>query len=263
MTAKATVVTVNLNDLEGLKMTLPTVLAQTYRPLEYVLIDGNSSDRSAEYIAAQKEHFLAAGIEYKYVSEPDDGIYDAMNKGVKLATGEWINFMNSRDCFYNSAALAALMAKTAAAGIVYGAAEEVFNPQLCNLVKPSPLTWLPYLPMVSHQATITRTELLRQRPYNLRYSLSAEYEFLLHLYRKGGSIITTDIPVARCDRNGRGNQNKLRQLAQVARAQLEHRDSWLDAPLTLSLTSVRVVVYLLRKTFGAKPVIFLSKIIRR
>ena len=96
---KLSIITINYNNLEGLKRTVESVVNQTWQEFEYIIIDGGSTDGSATYIKSQKEHF-----DY-WVSEPDKGIYNAMNKGIAKATGEYLLFLNSGDHFYNNEVL--------------------------------------------------------------------------------------------------------------------------------------------------------------
>jgi glycosyltransferase involved in cell wall biosynthesis len=91
---KLSIITINYNNLEGLKRTVESVVTQTWQEFEYIVIDGGSTDGSAEYIESQSEH-----INY-WISEPDKGIYNAMNKGIAHATGEYLLFLNSGDHFY-------------------------------------------------------------------------------------------------------------------------------------------------------------------
>ena len=88
---KFSIITINYNNLEGLKRTVESVVNQTWQEFEYIVIDGGSTDGSAVYIESQKDKF-----DY-WVSEPDKGIYNAMNKGIKVATGEYLLFLNSGD----------------------------------------------------------------------------------------------------------------------------------------------------------------------
>jgi glycosyltransferase involved in cell wall biosynthesis len=90
---KISIITVNYNNLEGLKKTVESVKNQTYKEFEYIVIDGNSKDGSAEYIQNNKTLF-----DY-WVSEPDSGVYQAMNKGIEKASGEYLLFLNSGDHF--------------------------------------------------------------------------------------------------------------------------------------------------------------------
>lgn len=92
------VVTVVFNDIENLQRTIESIASQTYQNVEHIVIDGGSIDGTLEIIKAN------LSIDY-WLSEKDGGIYDAMNKGVKVATGEWINFMNSGDVFFSDSVL--------------------------------------------------------------------------------------------------------------------------------------------------------------
>ncbi len=96
---KLSIITINYNNLLGLKRTVESVVNQTWREFEYIIIDGGSTDGSAEYIESQSNH-----IDY-WVSEPDKGIYNAMNKGIKVATGEYLLFLNSGDFFFSKEVL--------------------------------------------------------------------------------------------------------------------------------------------------------------
>lgn len=88
---KISIISINYNNLEGLKRTVESVVNQTWNEFEYIIIDGGSTDGSKEYIESQ-----TASIDY-WVSENDSGIYNAMNKGIKVATGEYLFFLNSGD----------------------------------------------------------------------------------------------------------------------------------------------------------------------
>jgi glycosyltransferase involved in cell wall biosynthesis len=92
---KLSIITINYNDLEGLQRTVESIVNQTWQEFEYIVIDGGSTDGSKEYFESQAIH-----LDY-WVSEPDKGIYSAMNKGIAKATGEYLLFLNSGDVLYN------------------------------------------------------------------------------------------------------------------------------------------------------------------
>lgn len=96
---KLSIITINYNNLDGLKRTVESVVSQTWQDFEYIIIDGSSTDGSAAYIESQNDK-----IDY-WVSEPDKGIYNAMNKGIAKATGEYLLFLNSGDHFYDTTVL--------------------------------------------------------------------------------------------------------------------------------------------------------------
>jgi glycosyltransferase involved in cell wall biosynthesis len=93
--SKLSIITINYNNLEGLKRTVESVVNQTWQEFEYIVIDGDSTDGSAEYIRSQSDY-----IDY-WVSESDKGIYNAMNKGIAKATGEYLLFLNSGDHLFD------------------------------------------------------------------------------------------------------------------------------------------------------------------
>jgi glycosyltransferase involved in cell wall biosynthesis len=96
---KLSIITINLNNLQGLKRTVESVINQTYREFEYIIIDGASNDGSAEYIREMQKY-----IHYS-VSQPDNGIYNAMNYGIEVMTGEYLLFLNSGDEFFENRGL--------------------------------------------------------------------------------------------------------------------------------------------------------------
>lgn len=91
---KLSIITINLNNAGGLERTLQSVATQSFREFEYIIVDGESTDNSVEII---KEHEMEF-VHLKWVSEPDTGIYNAMNKGLRMANGEYVQVLNSGDC---------------------------------------------------------------------------------------------------------------------------------------------------------------------
>ena len=96
---KLSIITINYNNLDGLKRTVESVVNQTWQEFEYIVIDGGSTDGSTDFIESQREH-----IDY-WVSEPDKGIYNAMNKGILKANGEYVLFLNGGDDFFSNTVL--------------------------------------------------------------------------------------------------------------------------------------------------------------
>ena len=102
---KISIITINWNNNEGLKRTLESVVSQTSREYEYIVVDGASTDGSVETIVRYANHSIL-----RWVSEPDGGIYNAMNKGIRMATGEYVMMLNSGDWFVGEGVLEALLA---------------------------------------------------------------------------------------------------------------------------------------------------------
>lgn len=153
---KISVVTVCYNCKDELQKTLDSVLSQTYGEVEYVIVDGGSTDGSLEML---RQH--SASI-HKLISEPDDGIYDAMNKGIRAATGEWIIFMNAGDIFADSDSLTKAMSKPIPADIDFLYSDYALRyPNGRRIVRPCDRS----LGVVHHQNAIYRRRLHEQYGY--------------------------------------------------------------------------------------------------
>ena len=113
-TMKLSIITINLNNRDGLQKTIDSVVSQTFRDFEWIVIDGGSTDGSKELIEQYADHFSY------WVSEPDKGIYNAMNKGIKVAKGEYLQFLNSGDWLVDEKALERCFWHESKADIAYG-----------------------------------------------------------------------------------------------------------------------------------------------
>lgn len=171
---KYTVVTLNLNNVDGLKKTVASVLSQDYTDYEYLVIDGGSKDGSKEFIEHTK------GISY-WVSESDKGIYNAMNKAIKLAKGDYIIFINSGDWFHDNQVLKNVAPYLNNADFYVGNSIEVLNGEERLDVSPQKLSLNVLLNSFSihHQATFTKTALLKKSPYNENNKIVSDWEKIL------------------------------------------------------------------------------------
>lgn len=97
------IVTVCFNSEVTLEKTINSVLNQSFTNFEYILVDGNSKDSTLHIIQSFETRFKSRGIDYKYISEPDQGIYDAFNKGIDLSRGDWVSFLGSDDLYETNA----------------------------------------------------------------------------------------------------------------------------------------------------------------
>lgn len=174
---KVSIITVNLNNLDGLKKTAESVLSQSFKDFEFIILDGNSKDGSKEYINDIKKDLTL------WVSEPDAGIYDAMNKGIKMAKGDYICFLNSGDIFFDSHTLENLgREKDDNVGIYYG--DMIWNEKRRRrLIKvPAYLTY-PYLLVhgLNHQSCFIKRSLFDEIfYYHEEFKIIADWEFLMY-----------------------------------------------------------------------------------
>jgi putative colanic acid biosynthesis glycosyltransferase len=209
MLPKISVITINRNMADDLANTIESVLAQAYPNLEYLIIDGQSSDGSVEVIRAN-----AGRIAY-WSSERDRSLYDAMNKGVRAATGDWIIFMNSGDRFSDDNVLDDMFAVDHAGhDLVYGHA--VWHHPRVGVDterRAEPPEVLPLRMNCSHQALFTRRELLLEHPFEVDL-LVADYAFLVRAWRSGARFYPMDRVVCRASAGGVSDRKRLQSLWQ-------------------------------------------------
>ena len=122
-----TIITINRNNAIGLENTMQSVFSQSRKDFEYVVVDGSSTDKSVDLIRRFSVDF---GDRLKWISEPDNGIYNAMNKGISMASGDYLEFLNSGDCLVSSSVI----------GEVYDALEKEGTPSILygNMFKDLP-----------------------------------------------------------------------------------------------------------------------------
>ena len=155
---KLSVITINYNNRDGLRKTIESVVNQTCKDFEYIIIDGISTDGSVDVI-----NEYADRIDY-WVSEPDKGCYHAMNKGVKVASGEYVIFMNSGDYFYTNEVIADFVASNPTEDVLCG---DMFLSLGCVNEVPEKLTFRYFFEgNLPHQACFIKSSVQKQHPNN-------------------------------------------------------------------------------------------------
>lgn len=188
---KVSIVTICFNEVENLPDTIESVLNQSFTDLEYIIIDGSSSDGSKDLI----EEYAMEDKRIKWISEKDKGIYDAMNKGIKMATGEWLNFMNAGDSFANLKVLQDInFDEYIDQGLIYG---KIIRDQ-GRIVYPKTPELLKYGKiMACHQAMFFNRSLLgHELSYDSSLILSGDSELVSRLDSKNYKIEYVDILIA-------------------------------------------------------------------
>jgi glycosyltransferase involved in cell wall biosynthesis len=172
---KLSVITVNLNNKEGLKKTIQSVISQSYSDYEYIVIDGNSTDGSVEIIKQ-----FAEKISY-WVSEPDKGIYNAMNKGILRAKGNYLLFLNSGDWLINDHILERVFNENFNEDIVYGNIIEIKdNKVIRQKTFPDRLSMFYfYMDSLPHQASFIKRKLFDDSLYNESYRIVSDWDFFI------------------------------------------------------------------------------------
>lgn len=195
MQPKLSVITIVFNNVKDIDRTMRSVLDQTYPNIEYIVIDGNSTDGTKDKIYAYKEQLA------QFISEPDEGIYDAMNKGLALATGEYVLFMNSGDEIYSPDTVKEVFETEASADIYYGETE-MYNEKWQSLGQrrhcaPENFNWrsFRYGMSVSHQAIYIKRNITS--PFDLKYKYSSDIDWVIKATKKASSIVNTHMYVAK------------------------------------------------------------------
>lgn len=189
------VITIVYNNARDIERTILSVLTQTYPNIEYIIIDGQSTDGTLKIINRYRNLIL------KLISEKDEGIYDAMNKGLAVANGDYVIFMNSGDEFYDYDTVEKVFASAPDADIYYGETEMI-NEDGESLGQrrhqaPENFDWkgFKYGMSISHQAIYIRRSLAEW--YDRRYKLSADIDWIIRAAKKANKIVNVHQYVAR------------------------------------------------------------------
>ena len=197
---RISVITVCFNAQGAIEKTIQSVVGQTYENLEYLIIDGASKDGTMAIVDRYRDRIERCG---RIVSEPDKGLYDAMNKGARLATGEWILYMNADDVFVDERVVedtAAFIEKHPDAEVIYGNTEQILEHGIYTFRSDVP--YKDHKIMFCHQSVFVRTDVLRTHPFDLRYRYAADYEQLSHFYLDGRKFFHLDRTIARMELRG-------------------------------------------------------------
>lgn len=178
---KVSIVTVSYNSVDTIEQTICSVLRQSYQNIEYIIIDGQSTDGTIDIIAKYRKC-----ISY-FVSEPDEGLYYAMNKGIQQATGDIIGIINSDDWYEPDAVERAVNCLTYNdVELAYGRKRVIFENGIKKDVEKQPIenTW--YKPTVPHSTVFVKSKLYRRYGlFDTKYKIAADYELILRFYANG------------------------------------------------------------------------------
>ncbi|MGQ1785240.1 glycosyltransferase family 2 protein [Saccharicrinis sp. GN24d3] len=217
---KISIITVVYNGEPTLEATIKSIGKQSYKNIEYIVIDGFSKDLTVDIIKKYDEV-----ITY-WISEPDKGIYDAMNKGIDMATGDYLWFMNSGDEIYDGTTLEKTVATWPNADIYYGETVMIDNNGHeigdRRLKTPVSLNWKSFKKgmLVSHQSFIVKKSLVGH--YNLGYQFSADFEWCLKAMKKAQNICNTNLVMSKFLDGGVTKQNIVPGLKERFKIMVQH-----------------------------------------
>jgi len=197
---KLSIITINYNNLEGLQRTIQSILSQTWKDFEWIVIDGGSTDGCVELLEQHKEHFSY------WCHEKDNGVFHAMNKGIAKAKGEYLNFMNSGDTFYEADTLEKVfsMAVDEKVGVYYGDYYESFRDgHLKERLLPQnlDLRFIMHMP-INHQSAFIKRTLLTEQGYDESYRIVSDWKAFIQWLVAGVPFCHLDLHVAKFDMEG-------------------------------------------------------------
>ncbi len=222
-TPKFSVITVCYNAEATLEDTIQSVISQTYHHVEYIIVDGASKDRTMDIVNRYRDRIAVV------VSEPDQGLYDAMNKGIRLATGDYLCFLNAGDSFHEDDTLQQMVHSIHTLqlpDVLYGETELVDHEghflRMRRLQAPEHLTWKSFRQgmLVCHQAFFARRDLVM--PYDLRYRFSADFDWCIKIMKKSKVLHNTHLTLIDYLAEGMTTRNHQASLKERFRIMARH-----------------------------------------
>lgn len=210
-----TIVTVTYNCASSIEDTIKSVINQNYDNIEYIVIDGGSNDGTNDIIKKYLPHIST------YICEKDNGIYDAMNKGIDNATGEWILFLNSGDLLHDNNVLSRIFSKEwKGTDVLWGEIKAIKEYGIKHVRFDVPFyenKKFFYGMGFSHQGVFTRVIKAKKYKFDLSYKCCADYNMMTQLYKNGAKFSYTPETIAIIEgRYGFSASNNAKQLLEVA-----------------------------------------------
>lgn len=208
---KITIVTVTFNCRDIVEKTIKSVLSQDYANIEYIIIDGNSQDGTKDIINKYIDRIDT------FISEPDKGIYDAMNKGLERATGDWVFFLNSGDVLYDNKTISTVFSNSLKGfdvcwGDYYVIKDNITVKRKCDTPFFKNNKFFHGMGF-SHQSVFVRTRKAQELKFDLSYKCCADYNMMMQLHKNGSRFIY--LPTIISTVEGRGGFSISNQRTQV------------------------------------------------
>lgn len=242
LTPKFSVITVTYNAAAVLEDTIQSVITQTYHHVEYIIVDGGSTDGTLDIVAQYRDRIATV------VSEPDKGLYDAMNKGMRLATGDYLCFLNAGDSFHEDDTLQSIahsLTGSALPDVIYGQTELVDSEghfvRMRRLSAPEHLNWKSFRQgmLVCHQAFFAKRALAE--PYDLRYRFSADFDWCIRVMKRAQTLHNTHLTLIDYLEEGMTTRNRRASLRERFRIMVKHY-GWVSTVLHHAWFVVRAVI---------------------
>lgn len=247
---KISIITITFNSATTLPRALESVQSQTYKDIEHVIVDGASTDSTKELIEA----YASSHKNVRWISEPDEGIYNAINKGIAMATGDVIGFLHSDDRFYSPDSIEQIATafEQYHAEVVYGDLQychgaKVVRRWRSNDFHPSSLKfgWMP-----AHPTVYVRREVYAQvGPYDEWFRISADYDMMLRIFSAGYKTHYIPEVLVSMETGGASNKNTKARLSKTQEDHIALKKNNVGAGyLTVACKQLRKVKQFLRKS---------------
>lgn len=242
LTPKFSVITVTYNAAAVLEDTIQSVITQTYHHVEYIIVDGGSTDGTLDIVAQYRDRIATI------VSEPDKGLYDAMNKGMRLATGDYLCFLNAGDSFHEDDTLQSIahsLTGSTLPDVIYGQTELVDSEghfvRMRRLSAPEHLNWKSFRQgmLVCHQAFFAKRTLAES--YDLRYRFSADFDWCIRVMKRAQTLHNTHLTLIDYLEEGMTTRNRRASLRERFRIMVKHY-GWVSTVLHHAWFVVRAVI---------------------
>ncbi len=254
---KISIITITYNSAKTLPRALESVLSQTYGDIEHIIVDGASTDGTVEIIKNYSKgpsDKVPSTKEVRWVSEPDGGIYDALNKGIRMATGDVIGFLHSDDVLYSPDCIGQIAAafESSKADVVYGDlqycnGDKVTRRWRSNAFKPSSLKfgWMP-----PHPTLYVRREVYEQvGEYDSWFRISADYDMILRIFTAGYKTHYIPQVLVSMETGGASNRDAKARLSKTQEDYFVLKKNHVGAGLlTVACKQLRKVRQFLRKS---------------
>lgn len=199
---KLSIITINFNNRDGLQRTIDSVICQTWHDFEWIVIDGGSTDGSKDLIEQYQENFAY------WCSEPDKGIYNAMNKGIIKAQGDYIEFLNSGDIYHSDNVLETVFSKNHTEDIIYGNQNFVSQIDSSVFFYPKKLTIHYFLyRSLGHPSSFIKSSLFDKKGYDEKYKIVSDWKRFIEWFLEGKSFKHIDMIIADFNTEGVSSSN--------------------------------------------------------
>jgi glycosyltransferase involved in cell wall biosynthesis len=201
------IITVCYNVADDLELTIASVKEQGYSDIEHIIVDGASVDNTVDIIESYSESITKEQIKLKWVSEIDSGIYDAMNKGLNIATGDWVVFLNAGDSFASKSILQDIFSVSRSSDVIFGK----------SITRYKELTAIRYLDfetqnrnwylrkMPNHQAIFINKSLYEKHRYDLSFKYFSDTFFLRAIFDLASKVDEVSFPICIFELGGKSN----------------------------------------------------------